>query len=149
MDAVLRGRTDLQRARFHAVALDHEVERLASGRFWSPGEWAREAAAPIVRTECIASYLSTALTGSAESSSTRQRRRHIRRVHHAEKELRSSLARTAGSLAQLGDPAIGSAERAVLLQNLMDLRAQRQRILKGLYKRLEQSTDLVNDRRRQ
>ena len=134
MDAALQGRTDRQRARFHAVALDHEVERLASGRFWSPGEWAREAAVPIVRTECIASYLSTALVRSVQSGQTRQRRRQIRRVHQAERKLRSSLARTAGSLAQLSDPSIGSAERTALLQDLMDLGGQRQRILEGLYK---------------
>lgn len=138
-DDEARARLDLQQIRLHVQALDHELQELVIGHFWSSGEWAREAAAPIVRTECIRRYLTTAVTSALKSGSGGRRRRRRRRVCNAGEELQSALSATASSLARLGDPAVGGTVRAEALREITYLRARQQRLLKTLDELFEQT----------
>lgn len=135
VDDRARARLGLEQVRIHVAALGRELQWLAKGNFRSPGEWARETATSIVRTECIADCLAQATAvWPADSADERCRRSCI---SAARDELRSSLCETASSLAQLSDPAAGVADRREVLRELPLHRMRQQRILGRLHELIE------------
>lgn len=122
-----QGRPGLEQVRFHVAALDRELQHLAGRDFRSAGEWARRAATPIVRTDCIAGFLTTA--AAARPVATADERRRLGRIGSLCDELRSALSDTARSLARLGNPVAEMGERRQALQELPRHRVRHQRIL--------------------
>ena len=129
IDDEVRCRLDFQRMRLQAQVLDQELDRLARGNFRSPGEWARQAATPIVRTKCIRRYLIQATAIRIAATPDERRRRHI---SDARDEFKSALSATATSLVRLSAPAVESAERHELLKQLSLYQMQQKRVLQSL-----------------
>lgn len=133
-----QARTDpsLKQVRLHAAALDRELQDLAQRDFSSAGEWARQAATPIVRTDCITDFLMTVT--AARPAVTADERRRQGYIGDVRDELQSALSDTARSLARLGDPAAGPKERREVLQQLPLHRMRHQRILGRLHELIEE-----------
>jgi hypothetical protein len=131
-----RARPGLEQVRFHAAALDRELQDLAVRDFRSAGEWARQAATPIVRTDCITGFLLTAT--AARPAATADERRRQGCIGDARDELRSALSDTARSLARLSDPTAGPEERREVLQELLSHRMRHQRIVGRLHELIEE-----------
>jgi hypothetical protein len=72
-----RVRRRFERIRLHIEALDQELLTLTQSNSWSSGEWARHTATPIVRTECIKSYLTAANTVLPAAMASQHRRRPV------------------------------------------------------------------------
>jgi hypothetical protein len=132
-----QARLSLEQIRLHVRALDGELQRLARGNYRSAGEWARQAAIPIVRTQCIVRYLTDA-TASGPAANEQERRRQ-ERLDRAREDFRSVLYATEASLRRLGRT-VGPAERHKVLAEL-PLRRQQQR------QRLGMLDDLVKEAR--
>jgi hypothetical protein len=133
-----QARTDpsLEQVRLHAVALDRELQDLAQRDFSSAGEWARQAATPIVRTDCITDFLMTVTAAwPAVTADERRRQGYISDVRD---EFQSALSDTARSLAQLGDPTIGPEERREVLRQLPWHRMRHRCILGRLHELIEE-----------
>src|SRR5262249_3551871 len=96
----------------------------------------RQAATPIVRTDCIMDFLMTVTV--ARPAVTADERRRQGYIGDVRDELRSALSATARSLARLGDPAAGPKERREILQQLPLHRMQHQRILGRLHELIEE-----------
>jgi hypothetical protein len=135
VDDRARARLGLEQVRIHLTALGREMQWLAKGNFRSPGEWAKETATSIVRTECIADCLAQATAVSPAVSA--DERCHQSCIGAARDELRSSLCETASSLARLSDPAAGAADRREVLRELPLHRMRQQRILGRLHELIE------------
>ncbi len=131
-----RIRLCLDQVGFHAAALDRELQDLARRDFRSAGEWAMQAATPIVRTDCITDFLITA-TADQPAVTADQRRRQAC-IGDLRDELRSALSDTARSLARLGDPTAGPEERRKVLQELPLHQMRHQRILGRLHELIEE-----------
>jgi hypothetical protein len=130
VDELARARLGLEQVRVHIRTLDSELNGLAYANFQSPAEWAAHAAIPIERTQCISGYLTaTAVPGPADTAAARRRQDSM---DAARNDLRSALSATVIVLSQLGDPALGAAERRGVLQELPLHREQQQRILVAL-----------------
>lgn len=128
MDDRARARLGLEQVRIHVAALGRELQLLAKGNFRGPGEWARETATSIVRTECIADCL--AQVGAVWPAASTDERCRQSCISAARDELRSSLGETASSLARLSDPAAGAADRHEVLREL-PLHQMRQQCILG------------------
>jgi hypothetical protein len=124
-------RVGFEQIRRHVEALDRELQMLAQGYPGSPGEWARRTAIPIVRTECIRGYLTTANAVSPEAAVSQYRRRRLSR---ARDELLSVLSATRISLIQMGEPGLGPAGRQGVLEELSAHRERQRHILRKLEK---------------
>jgi len=127
---------ELEQVRFHAAALDRELQDLMRRDFRSAGEWAMQAATPIVRTDCIMDLLITA-TAARPAVTTDERRRQAC-ISGLRDELQSALLDTAKSLARLGDRAAGAEERCEVLQKLPFHRMRYQHILGRLHELIEE-----------
>jgi hypothetical protein len=127
VDDEARARLSIEQIRLHVKALDVELRGLAEENFGSSGEWADQAATPILRTECIRSYLTAVAAASpAAAGDGRRRRRHLDK---ARDELRSAMWATATALARLGDPDVGTPERQAVLRELPRHRTRHQDVL--------------------
>jgi hypothetical protein len=135
VDDRARARLGLEQVRIHVAALGHELQWLAKGDFRGPGEWARETATSIVRTECITDCLAEATAVWPAASAVERWRQSC--ISVARDELRSSLCETASSLARLSDPAAGAADRRVILRELLFHRMLQQHILGRLQELIE------------
>jgi len=111
-----RPRLHLELLRFHSVALDREVQGLIRQDFRTAGEWARHAATPIVRTDCIVDLL-IAGTSGRPAVTTEEARRQAVTVGLCD-ELQLALSEIAKSLVRLGDLAAGPEERDSVLDRL-------------------------------
>jgi hypothetical protein len=125
-----RARDGFGQVRRHIEALDRELQALAQGHLWSPGEWARRTAIPIVRTECIRGYL-TAADAVPPRAMGQYRRRRLKR---ARDEFLAALSATRSLLTRMGEPGLGPTDRQQTLEELSDHRAQQRRILRKLEK---------------
>jgi hypothetical protein len=135
VDDRARARLGLEQVRIHVAALGRELHWLATGDFRSPGEWAKETATSIVRTECIADCLAqVGAVWPAASADERCRQSYISATRD---ELRWSLGETASSLARLSDPAAGVADRREVLRELPLHRMRQQCILGRLHELIE------------
>lgn len=130
----------LEQVRLHAAALDRELQDLAGRDFRSAGEWAKQAAIPIVRTDCITDFVMAA-TVALPAVTTDERRRQAR-IGEVRDELWSALSDTARLLARLGVPTTGPEERRQVLQELPLHRMRHQRILKWLHELIEEPQEL-------
>jgi len=130
-----RARLAFEQTRLHVNALERELHLLGEEWLRTPGEWARHAAIPLVRTECISRYLTTAISSAAPSAGNWQRSR----VHKVREELQAAVSATATSLAQLGDPTAGQAERQQVLLELPLLARRQKQILAALGKLFEEA----------
>jgi hypothetical protein len=126
----------MQRVRLHSRALDRELARLARGNYRSAGQWASHAAVPIVRTQCITRYLAIATVPRAVTVGECFLRRHL---EQAREDFCVALSATARSLSQLGDPAIGMAERREVLADFTVYRMRQRRILGTLDELFDQA----------
>jgi hypothetical protein len=124
-----QSRTGFERIRRHVETLDRELQALARGYPRSPGEWARQTAIPIVRTECIRGYLTTANAVAPEAMMGPYRRR---RLAQACNEFLSALSATRISLARMGEPGLGTAGRQKVLEELSTHRERQQHIVRKL-----------------
>jgi hypothetical protein len=124
-------RVGFEQIRLHVEALDRELQTLALGYPWSPGEWARQTAIPIVRTECIRSYLTAAGAVPPTAMMGRYRWRCLTRARN---DLLSALSATRISLTRMGEPGLGPAGRQEVLDKLPRHRDQQRRILRKLEK---------------
>lgn len=127
-----RARLGLEQIRLHVTALDRELQRLAGGNYRSAGEWARQAATPIVRTQCIVRYLDDDGAASRPAASEQERRRQ-ERLDRAREDFRSVLNATEASLRRLGS-AVGSVERRKELAELPRRRRRHLGMLDDLVK---------------
>lgn len=114
VDEAARGRLAFGQARFHVEALERELQALAEEWHRTSGEWARHAAPPLVRTECISYYLAVAIKSAAPADASGQ----ASRAHKVQEEFRTALFAIAASLSRLGDPTAGQPERRDLLREL-------------------------------
>lgn len=114
VDEAARGRLAFGQTRLHVEALERELQALAEEWHRTSGEWARRAAAPLVRTECINYYLAMAI-GAAAPAVQSGRASH---AHEVQEEFRTALFAIAASLSRLGDPTAGQPERRQLLREL-------------------------------
>jgi len=135
-----RARPGLDQVRFHAAALDRELQDLEGRNFRSAGEWAKRAATPIVRTDCITGFLMT-ITAARPAVTTDERCRQGC-IGYVRDELRLALSDTARSLVRLANPAAGPEERREVLQELPLHRMRHQRILIWLHELIEEPQDL-------
>jgi hypothetical protein len=124
-------RVGFEQIRLHIDALDRELQTLAQGYPWSPGEWARQTAIPIVRTECIKGYL-TAANPVPSAALVGQYR--WRRLTRARDEFLSALSATRISLTRMGEPGLGPEGRQEVLKELPAQRERQRRILRKLEK---------------
>jgi hypothetical protein len=122
-----RTRGGFEQIRLQIDALDRELLTLTQGNSWTSGEWARQTATPIVRTEYIRSHLTAA---SAISPTVSQYRR--RRLARVRDELLCMLSATRISLTRMGDPALGPTGRQEVLEKLSAHRKRQQRIFRKL-----------------
>jgi hypothetical protein len=120
-----------EQIRLHVEALGRELQMLAQGPSWSPGEWARQTAIPIVRTECIRGYLTAA---GAVPPTAMVGRYRWRRLIRARNELLSVLWATRISLTLMGEPGLESESRQEVLEQLPAHRERQRRILRKLEK---------------
>lgn len=125
-----RTRGGFEQIRHHAEALDRELQALARGTFWSPGEWARRTAIPIVRTECIRGYV-TAADAIPPRAVGQYRRRRLARSRN---ELLAVLSATRSSLTRMGEPSLGLAGRQDTLEELFAHRDRQRHLLAKLEK---------------
>jgi hypothetical protein len=125
-DDQTRVRLGLEQVRFHVATLDRELKDLEGRDFRSAGEWARQTATPIVRTDCISEYLDEA-TAPVPAALPDERQDEI---NDARDELRSALSETADSLARLSRPE--AQERRKALAKLQVRRMRQHRILRKL-----------------
>jgi hypothetical protein len=135
VDDRARARLGLEQVRIHVTALAHELQWLAKGDFRGPGEWARETATSIVRTECITDCLAQATAFWPAASALERWRQGC--IGVTRDELRSSLCETASSLTRLSDPAAGPADRRVIMRELLLHRIRQQHILERLQELIE------------
>jgi hypothetical protein len=133
VDDEARIRLSFVQIRLHVEALDRELQGLAKGNFPNSAEWARRTARPIVRTECIGNYLTAVTAHQADTADGR--RQH--RVSQAQRDLEAALSATRTTLAQLGDPRLGTAGRQQVLQDLPLHRMRQQNILRVLDELME------------
>lgn len=127
-DDQARVRLGLEQVRFHIAVLNRELEDLEGRDFHSAGEWASQAATPIVRTDCISEYLAEVkVSGSAAFPDERQDE-----ISGARDELQSALSETADSLTLLSSYRAGAPERRKALSRLHLYRMRHQRILRKL-----------------
>ena len=133
VDEAARKRLAFGQARLHVEALERELQALAKERHRTSGEWARLAAVPLVRTECIDRYLAVAI-GSAVRAGESGRVAH---EHKVQEQFRDALYATATSLSRLGDPAAGQPERRQLLGELSLLARGQAQIFTALGKLFE------------
>lgn len=127
-DDQARVRLGLEQVRFHVAVLDRELEDLEGRDVRSVGEWAKRAATPIVRTDCISEYLTAATTcGPAAFPEERQDK-----INDARDELESALSETADSLTLLSNSRARAQERQKALSKLPQYRVRHQRILRKL-----------------
>lgn len=126
-----RTRVGFEQIRLHVESLDRELQTLAQRHPWSPGEWARQTAIPIVRTERIRGYL-TAANAVPPTAMIGQYRR--RRLARARNEFLSALSATRISLTRMGEPGLGPAGRREVLEELSAHRERQRHILKKLEK---------------
>jgi len=136
VDYKVRDRHDFQQMLDQAQMLDRELQRLARCSFRSSGEWAKQTATPMVRTECIRNYL-LGVTAVEIATTAGERRR--RRIINARSEFNSTLSTTAGALSRLSDPTVEPAGRLELLKQLSLYRARLRRILEDLSDLFEKS----------
>jgi hypothetical protein len=129
-DDEARARLGIEQIRLHVKTLDLELQDLAAENFGSSGEWADQAATPILRTECIRSYLTAVVT--ARPAAVGDGRRRQRHLDKARDDLRSAMCATATALARLGDPDVGAPERRALLRELPRHRTRHQDVLETL-----------------
>ena len=106
------------------------MQALARGTFWSPGEWARRTAIPIVRTECIRGYV-TAADAIPPRAVGQYRRRRLARSRN---ELLAVLSATRSSLTRMGEPSLGLAGRQDTLEELFAHRERQRHLLAKLEK---------------
>lgn len=132
-----RTRTGLEQVRFHTALLDRELQDLAGRKFRSAGEWARSAATPIVRTDCIMNFLMRATV--TQHLVVVEEFRDQGCVGRVCDEFRWALSDTAMSLARLGDPWAGPTERYEVLRELPSHRIRHERILERLHERVDES----------
>lgn len=130
-----QGRRHLEQVWLHAAALDRELQDLAGREFRSAGKWAKQAATPIVRTDCITNFVTAATV--ARPAVTADERRRQARIGDVRDELWSALSDTARLLARLGDPIAGPEERRQVLQELPLHRMRHRRILRWLQELIE------------
>ena len=128
-DDEARARLGIEQIRLHVKTLDLELQNLAEENFGSSGEWADQAVTPILRTECIRSYLTAVAAGSPAAGDGRRRRRDLDK---AQDDLRSAMCATATALARLGDPDVGAPERQAVRRDLSRHRRRHQDILETL-----------------
>jgi hypothetical protein len=119
-----------EQIRLHVEALDRELLTLSQANFLSSGEWARQTATPIVRTEYIRNYLKAASAVLPAAMAAQHRRR--RRLARACNELLTALSVTRISLTRIAEPALGPARRQVVLEELPVHRERQQRIFRKL-----------------
>ncbi len=100
VDDEARVRLGLEQVRVHLSALDSELAELANGPDRSPGEWSTQTSTPMVRIECIQTYLAAVTDAYAR---TRRSERYLRQMTHIRSELDSILPCTRGSLGRLTD----------------------------------------------
>jgi hypothetical protein len=129
-DDEARARLGIEQIRLHVKTLDLELQDLAAENFGCSGEWADQAATPILRTECIRSYLTAVVT--ARPAAVGDGRRRQRHLDKARDDLRSAMCATATALARLGDPDVGAPERRALLRELPRHRTRHQDVLETL-----------------
>ena len=115
-DDEARARLGIEQIRLHVKTLDLELQNLAEENSRSSGEWADQAATPILRTECIRSYLTA--VAAARPAAAGDGRRRLRHLDKARDDLRSAMCATATALARLGDPDVGGPERQAVLREL-------------------------------
>ena len=129
-DDEARARLGIEQIRLHVKTLDLELQNLAEENSRSSGEWADQAATPILRTECIRSYLTA--VAAARPAAAGDGRRRLRHLDKARDDLRSAMCATATALARLGDPDVGGPERQAVLRELPRHRTRHQDILETL-----------------
>jgi hypothetical protein len=127
-DDQARVRLGLEQVRFHVAALGCELEDLEGRDLRSVGEWAKQAASPIVRTDCISEYLAAA-TACGHAALPEERQDEI---NDARDELESALSETADSLTLLSSSRAGAQERRKAQSKLPQYRMRHQRILRKL-----------------
>jgi hypothetical protein len=127
-DDQARVRLGLEQVRFHVAVLGRELEDLEGRDLRSVGEWAKQAATPIVRTDCISEYLAAA-TACGPAAFPEERQDNI---NDARDELESALSETADSLTLLSNSRAGAQERRRALSKLPQYRIRHQRILSKL-----------------
>jgi hypothetical protein len=127
-DDQARVRLGLEQVRFHVAALGCELEDLEGRDLRSVGEWAKQAASPIVRTDCISEYLAAA-TACGHAALPEERQDEI---NDARDELESALSETAESLTLLSSSRAGAQERRKAQSKLPQYRMRHQRILRKL-----------------
>jgi hypothetical protein len=130
-----RARLAFGQVRLHVNALEHELQILAEEWLRTPGEWARHAAIPLVRTECISRYLMAVIGSAAASAGGWQRSR----MHEVREELQAAVSAIATVLARLGDPKAGQAERRQALRDLPLLARRQKQILAVLGELVEEA----------
>jgi hypothetical protein len=114
VDEAARGRLAFEQTRVHVEALERELQTLAEEWHRTSGEWARHAAAPLVRAECISHYVAVATKSAIPADVCGQ----ASRAHTVQEEFRTALFAIAASLSRLGDPTAGQRERRDLLREL-------------------------------
>lgn len=114
VDEAARGRLAFEQTRLHVEALERELQTLAEEWHRTSGEWARHAASPLVRTECISHYVAVAIKSATPADVSGQ----ASRAHKVQEEFRTALFAIAASLSRLGDPTAGQPERRDLLREL-------------------------------
>jgi len=122
-------RSGFEQVRLQIEALDRELLTLTQGKSWSAGEWAKQTATPIVRTEYIGSYL-TADSATPPAATVSQYRRW--RLARTRNELLSVLSAIRIMLTRMGEPTLGPIGRQEVLEKLPAHRKQQQHILRKL-----------------
>jgi hypothetical protein len=115
--------------------MEREIQMLAGEWHRTSGEWARHAAAPLVRTECISHYLAVAIQSAALAEASGQ----ASRAHKVQEEFWTALFAIGVSLSRLGDPTAGQPERRDLLRELPLLAHRQTQIFAGLRELFEET----------
>jgi hypothetical protein len=111
-----RPRLHMELLTSHSAALDREVQGLIRQDFRTAGEWARQAATPIVRTDCIVDLLIAGTSGLPAVTTDEAHRQAV--IAGLCDELQLALSEIAKLLARLGDLAAGPEERDSVLDRL-------------------------------
>lgn len=135
VDEAARRRLAFGQTRLHVEALERELQALAEEWHRTSGEWARHAASPLVRTECIGYYLAVVIGSAALADESGQ----ASRAHKVQEEFRTALFTIAASLSRLGDPTAGQPERKDLLRELPLLARGQAQIFAALRELLEET----------
>lgn len=121
-----RIRLGLNQIRIHLMALDSELAELAALADGSPGEWSARTSTPVIRIECIETYLSAVAAAFAR---TIRPDRYRRRIERAQTELTSVLASTSKSLSSLSDAKGEPSQRREVIGKVPLHRLQQQRMI--------------------